>query len=659
LASACDGSVVRLWDATTGEIIPRLPDRVATSGATAVAFSPDGRRLASASKEGTVKVWDVATGQLHRTLTSHASSITSVAFSPDGRRLASASMDGTIELWALHATSAQEQFHFEQTRRGLPVKAWALDPTSAQEPLTLKGHTGSAYQVAFSPDGMQLASASADGTVKIWDARSDPEARTLEGCCVKFSPDGKWLASASFDVNTFTMWDTTTGQAICTFPGHDEQVLGIAFSPDGQWIASGSADKTVRVWDVATGRPVHIFKGHDSPVFCMAFSPDGKWVASGGYDSAVKVWDVATEQTLHKLEGHQGGVMGVAFSRDGTRLASGSNEGIVRLWDVRTVKLISELEVSSHPSCFAFSPDDSRLATAAGDRMIKLWDVRTGRPINPGFVGNTATISGLTFTPDGKRLASVSKDGTVKLWDVESRQEALVLRGHMSWGSSVAVAPDGTRLGTADWDCRLKVWDARPWTPETAIEREAVGLLESLFAKPLRKADVIDYLRDVPTIRTRARQLALSLVDLYHEETKPETYHRESWALVRQPYLNAIQYRFALLQAEHACRMAPGRQDYRIGLGAALYRTGRYREAIDTLGPADRPDQSPPAALTFLAMAHHRLGEEEQARAVLARLLEIPDQPRGTNDADSLGLVHEAEALIPHDPVFPADPFVR
>jgi hypothetical protein len=171
---------------------------------------------------------------------------------------------------------------------------------------------------------------------------------------------------------------------------------------------------------------------------------------------------------------------------------------------------------------------------------------------------------------------------------VKTGQEALELRGSSSFVYSLAFSADGTRLVTSCGDGTLKTWDARPWTPEAAIEREAVGLLDSLFAKPLRKADVIDYLQNSPTIRPQARQLALSLVDRYHEETNPETYHQASWALVRQPYLNAFQYRFALLQAEHACRLAPDRQGYRMGLGAALYRTGRYREAIETLGNADR-----------------------------------------------------------------------
>jgi WD40 repeat protein len=645
LASACEGSIVLVWDATTGA--PKhKPLGAATSGATAVAFSPDGRRFVAGSLEGTITVWDVATGQLLRTLTGHTSGVSCVAFSPDGRRLASSSLGGVIKVWDLDAMSPEP--------RTLKDHSWQ----SGQEPLTLMGHTGSISQVAFGPDGMQFASAGADGTIKVWDARGDPEARTLESKTVAFSPDGKWLASTSWNTTTFELRGSTTGQEIHKFNGHTAQVTDVAFSPDGKLIASAGSDKTVKLWDLATGDELHTFEGHTDAVGHVAFSPDGKLIASGGYDTTVKLWHVATGQPLCSLAGHTNDINSLAFSPDGTLLASASLDRTVRLWDVTTRRPVQTFECDDWLLRLAFSPDGRRLATATEDRTIRLWDVRTGEPICK-FEGNTAEIRGLAFTPDGRRLASASSDGTVKLWDVAARQEALLLRGHISSADAVAFSPDGSRLATADHDCKLKLWDARPWTPDAAIEREAVGLLDSFFAKPLCRADVIDYLQNAPTIRPRARQLALSLVAGYHEETKPETYHQASWSLVRQPYLNAIQYRFALLQAEHACRLAPDRQEYRIGKGGALYRAGRYREAIETLEKADRLEKYSPAALAFLAMARHRLGQNDQARAGLARLLKIPEEPGGTTNSDSVDLVHEAEALIPHDSASPSDPFAH
>ena len=324
----------------------------------------------------------------------------------------------------------------------------------------------------------------------------------------------------------------------------------------------------------------------------------------------------------------------MTFSPDGTRLVSAGRDRTVRLWNVTTCRPVQTFECDAWQLRLAFSPDGSRLATSAPDQTIRIWNVRTGEPIRE-FEGNTAEIRAVAFTPDGRRLASTSSDGTVKLWDASTGQEALLLRGHISDAQDVAFSPDGTRLATADNDCRLMLWDARPWTPEAAVEREALDLLGSLFAKPLRKSDVIDYLRNSPTIRPRARERALSLVDRYHEEKNPETYRQASWALVRRPYLNSIQYRFGLLQAQHASRLAFDRKDYRIGLGAALYRAGRSHEAIEVLEKLDSPDDSSPAVLALLAMAHHQLGHEEQAQADLARLRALLKQPSWTHDAEA------------------------
>ena len=235
-----------------------------------VAFSPDGKTLASGSYDNTVKLWDVGSGKVIRTLTGHEDVyVYSVAFSPDGKTLASGSNDKTIKLW---------------------------DVGSGKVIRTLAGHEDGVVSVAFSPDGKTLASGSMDKTAnaKLWDVGSGELLRTLAGHedwvnSVAFSPDGQTLASGSED-KTVKLWDVGSGELLRTLVGHEDGVISVAFSAAGPTLASGGKDKTIKLWDVGSGKVIRTLAGQERWVYSVAFSPDGQILASGSMDKTVKLW---------------------------------------------------------------------------------------------------------------------------------------------------------------------------------------------------------------------------------------------------------------------------------------------------------------------------------------------------------------------------------
>ena len=289
-----------------------------TDGVRSIAFSPDGKTLASGSWDDTVRLWNVETREHQRTLKGHTDWVESVAFSPDGKLLASGSLDKTVHLW---------------------------DAVTGRHLETLTGHTAGVKSVAFSPNGDTLASGGFDKTVRLWNTDNLRERRSLVYdrlvLSVVFSPNGEILAINDAMVH---LWDTAREQNTLTEPNY--WVLGVAFSPDGNTLAVGSRDSKVRLLDIATGEPRAILPGHTDGVFSAAFCPDGRILASGGRgswdeyisggssDKTIRLWDANTGDHRQTLKGHTDSVFSVAFSPDGNILASASKDNTVRLWEL-------------------------------------------------------------------------------------------------------------------------------------------------------------------------------------------------------------------------------------------------------------------------------------------------------------------------------------
>ena len=274
-----------------------------------VAFSPDGKFIASGGVDNTLKLWNLEDGSAVKTFKGHRNFVNSAAFSPDGKRLASASEDGTVKIWDIEGGSCLN---------------------------TLKGHQDSVWSVAFFPDGERLASGSTDGTIRLWRASARAPYKTIGSrsgyvYSVSISSDGKYLASGGAG-RAIKVWDAESGARKLTLEGHSGAVNSVAFSRAGGYLVSGSDDGSVKVWRLSDGLCLKTFNPSQQPVLAVAYSPDGAFVFSGGSDRVISAWNVSQGTLLRTFQGHGGSVKSLAVSRDGKYLASGSFDKTIKLW---------------------------------------------------------------------------------------------------------------------------------------------------------------------------------------------------------------------------------------------------------------------------------------------------------------------------------------
>ena len=428
LASGSTDTTVRLWD-TTGDT-DSMTLQKHTGPTNVLAFSPDGKMLASGSTDKTVQLWDTTTGEPLATLTGHINGITALAFSPDGRTLVSGSTDGTIRFW--------------QTATGDPVDT------------RITGHTQSIKAATFFQNSSTLVSAAFNGEITFWDIET-PQKSAVQNSghrdwysAVAFSPDGTKLVSAAADStivfggfpggfsitkpdNLIRLTDVSTGDELATLQRGTQKLL---FSPDDRTKTIATTALDIRLWNTETGDELVIpvnddlkpgFRGNLPIVLALAFSPDGRWLVSGTADGQIQMWDVATGEALiffAEPTKNLGQISALAFSPDRAVLAAGTHTQL-HLWDVRTGhKLFSVSTVHKRgrvtfhdsPESLVFSPDGAILVSGHTNGTVQLWDAKTGDRI-AALDGHTQQVETLKFSPDGETLVSTAQDGTIFLWD--------------------------------------------------------------------------------------------------------------------------------------------------------------------------------------------------------------------------------------------------
>ena len=292
---------------------------------------------------------------------------------------------------------------------------------------TVIWHTDSLWDIELFPNG-GIIGVVVSNLIHLWDPLTGETTGTLRHDApvrnIAFSPDGLLLASANED-GTIRLWNPETQVLDTTLRGHTGSVLSIAFSPDGLLLASGGADGTVRLWDPQTQTLESTLRGHTGSVLSIAFSPDGLLLASGGADGTVRLWDPQTQTLESTLRGHTGSVLSIAFSPDGLLLASGGADGTVRLWNPQTEKPQAVLDHKSSVLSIAFSPEGEMLATGSEDGTARLWNLHPDPQAAKvaATLGHESPVRSVTFSPDEDILYSGSADGKMRQWEITIETE--------------------------------------------------------------------------------------------------------------------------------------------------------------------------------------------------------------------------------------------
>jgi WD40 repeat protein len=498
-----------------------------------VQYSPDGSMLAATTllpdQEVMTAVWDVETGEELFTLPS-----TIGYFSEDSSRLMAWHTTDLNLIWDVWDIAAVEKVdsinlriddlwesaggdlsrdwqYFALRYWDNRVSVWEMS-TQAKVFYSAE-HSGMINYVEFSPDNRFLATASIDGTAKVWrmptsGTAPDENAEsilTLEHAAavevLAFSTDGRYLATASRDF-TAVIWDLPASLAagepvaVFSFPlsGHTEPVRQVAFNADGSLLGVVSQDGVVKVWDTTTGEGRLTFVSNNL-TRGIWFDPNGRYLATGNDGGLVQIWDItpAGEKEWLTLTGHDGVVYRVTYSPDGAQLATVSSDETIKLWNAVSGDLLMTL--TGHTGdvrAVAFCPDSSCLATAGHDRTVKLWDLAAGRelstidayeglPLNPIPENNVLDIA---FMPDGRRLVTVGLDETPDVWDTATGERLLSLAGHFWWWNvvSTAVSTDGTRIATHGPEGKIMIWDSQTGEPLLAQPTTEYGSLDVAFS---------------------------------------------------------------------------------------------------------------------------------------------------------------------------------
>jgi WD40 repeat protein/serine/threonine protein kinase/tetratricopeptide (TPR) repeat protein len=657
-------------------------------------FSPDGKRVVTASSQNTARVWDTDTGQLLAESASHGDAVCSAQFSPDGRLIVTASRDNTARIW---------------------------DPETVRPVGEPMRHGGWVFAARFSPDSKRIVTASQDGTARIWDTRTgQPLAEPLRHgagvLCAEFNYDGSRVLTASWD-GTARVWDAETGQPRSEPLRHSSWVWSARFSADGARVVTASEDQTARVWDTKTGLPITPPLRHGTAVYMADFSPDGKQIVTASAAAEARIWDAQKGQLLTEPFKHADTVHSARFSSDGKWLVTASWDGTARVWDARTGLPLTESLKHDGPVWFAqFSPGGQQLLTASADGTARVWDIAPSHGHHPDWLLRLAeAVSGRTLNRAGvletiaSNRAEILNEIRNELALEQNDQDDWVVWGRWLLGdrSNRNVSPfskmtitqyieekvkantseslaelDQFAHGDAELSRRI-IRTRERLQPDFALARQAALLVSrgNSQARAGQWTNAIATFSKLAELQPDNYENYHSLAALFVQSGETEAYSRQCayvlsrFGMTREPVTAErltkdcliIPFRGDLSRlaglADTAVRLGTNHTSFiyfQFAKGLADYRQNHFETAAQLMaivaGAGGAPTRQAEAQ-SVLAMAQFRMNHSDEARHALAAAVEIVDQKLPKLDSGDIGegwidwiiagaLVCEAKGLL-------------
>ncbi len=481
LASGSRDKRVSIRDMQDGKLLHTL--KLHRGVVTCVAFDAQAQFLVSGDTEGDILIWNPQSGLLGHRLKAHSGGVSSLTFFDGGERLVTVGKDGLIKRWAtntwrfvdllgksalpLTGLAATHEGPLLVVTSGKDAQIW--DAATRRINHELLGHKAEITAIAFSSDGLSVATSDVEGFVNQWRVQTGTLAQSIapqsfSANNIAFSPDGKRLASAN-ESGSLKLWDIEKGIFTYSIPAHTQPVSGIAFDPNGRMLASAGLDGSAALWEVKNGTLLQRLSADNEAVYAVGFSPDGRLLATAGQDKMVHLWLAANGQLLRSMSGHLARIWSVDFNPTGSLLVTASDDYTVRIWNVRNGTLLKTLIGHTALVRIArFSPDGRFVASASSDKTIRLWEVGSGRQTSV-LQGHTSSVKAVAFSPDGRTLASGGFDNSIRLWDISTGQTIRTLMGHSNDINALAFSGNGSWLASAGADGAVRLWE--PLTGET------------------------------------------------------------------------------------------------------------------------------------------------------------------------------------------------